>query len=314
MLGLKKGGFSSIDPPGDLFVAGGNNALDDAEVIDLNPDNLIQTPCFKPSDLAFEQEEHVGIFSLGQPWLCGGESRQCQSYDAGEDEWTERAPLDQERRLGASVQISETEWWISGGDRGDNVGLIDSIIYRTDTETYEDYVDLPIGMWRHVMVKVDDDTYFVMGSDQDQDPEIANRGAYLFDRSSGEYETLEVPFDFNLLLGFAGLVTRSDGTREVVATGGYYGPAQTAILDVDSRQWRQGPPMPSPTFGGASVPYGPYTFLAVGGNLEAGGYSNLILTFDPDSEEWVRTNRVLTTEREWFAPVVAPTGFLDCDL
>ena len=295
---------------GDLFVVGGEGtgAGSNVEVVNLDPENDIQTPCFSPQEYPFDVSQQVGTFSSGRIYTCGGSSNavsitSCYAYEVESDTWISAGNLDRDRRVAASAMLSDTEWWITGGEDTGNVGLNTTIIYHTDTEEVEAYVDLPIGMWRHSMVKINDSAVFVIGGDNVGSP-------YIFDV---ENESFLGPFNnasVSIYLAFAGLIEKSDGTQEIVVTGGYVEPSLSFIFSLETLEWRSGPDLPQPIFSGASVPYG-RSFLAVGG-LEGATETNGIYTFDPDEEEWVVLNRVLTTEREDQVVVVVPPGFVEC--
>ncbi len=296
--------FNSI--PGDLFIAGGQTSspIADVEIVDLNPDDPIQLPCFIPEPLPRTLGETVGTYSLGFPWVCGGTANlDCFKYDVANDQWlTGAAQLDIERRLAAGVMLSETEWWITGGDQDlDSIGTDTTMIYDTEAEEVRPYVDLPERMWRHNIFRVDDTTIFLIGGDLDGK-------AWFFDTES---ETFTEVFDerFEYFLGFAGLVEKDDGTQLIVVTGGFQNRTLTEILDLSTMQWRQGPDFANIS-NGASVPYGK-TFLAVGG-IDPRGEVDDIYAFEPNAEEWVELSRVMTQAREWLPPVVVPPGFVEC--
>ncbi len=252
--------------------------------------------------------EHVGTFSEGYPWMCGGDPNPfCFKYDISTDEWIRAAdPLDRTRRLAAGVMLSETEFWITGGDdTTSGAGTETTIIFHTDTEEVESYIDLPERMWRHNVLRINDTTIFFIGGDD-------TGKAWFFDVATESFAELfrgRIPY----YLAFAGLVEKASGAQEIVVTGGYENPRLTEILNLDTLEWREGPAFPAFISNGASVPYGK-TFLAVGGLIQGGGgNSNNIYSFDPDAEEWVEISRVMTLEREWFAPVVVPPGYADCN-
>ena len=104
-----------------------------------------------------------------------------------------------------------------------------------------------------------------------------------------------------------GLVTHSNGSREVVVTSGYYsstGPA-TEILNLDTMTWRDGPQFPEyQTYWATSLPYG-NSFLAIGGVSIGYGRRNEIWHFNPDSYTWDIVS-AMTQERELLAAIALP--------
>jgi len=304
---------------GVIFVAGGTRNfradLDFTETIDLNDGSTGTCSSLAgPPGTGYDQGPVV-TFSSGQLFLCGGYDDNgplstCYSYNTINDTWTPRFPLDQPRWEASSIQLSDHEWWITGGDGGHTEGMTSTVLYNTDTNLVTPYIPLPIPMWRHSMVKIDEDRIFIIGGSSPWATMDTN--AYIFYKSSETFDDIGHPLDYDWLLGFTGLVTKPDGRKQIVLTGGNALPERSYIYDLTDGEWTRGPNFPPAIAHGSSAPFG-NSFVTLGGFQESSGdQMDEIWTFDVNSEEWVKLPQTLSLDREYTSAVPVPVGFISC--
>ena len=111
-----------------------------------------------------------------------------------------------------------------------------------------------------------------------------------------------------------GLVQRQDGSKEIVLSTGFdFGvDTSTEILDLEDLVWRPGPEFPTTArvYGGASLQY-KNSFLAIGGqSIGSDDDVRVIWYYDPDTDDWVNMDVVLSEERFNSGAVLMPDG--DC--
>ena len=121
-------------------------------------------------------------------------------------------------------------------------------------------------------------------------------GAYLYDWSLGEQVDVSIGFDTSGYNAQCGAYTDVNGRRQVVVAGGVIETTtdRSKILDVGSRTWREGPPLPIDYIYYGRVLQQEDNFLIVGGVLLDDG----ILEFNPLSESWVLRQERLSVGRD----------------
>ena len=98
----------------------------------------------------------------------------------------------------------------------------------------------------------------------------------------------------------------------MVVAGGVYERDNVLILDVESRQWRSGPPLPYQGRLFASVIQEEDSFLIVGG-FDPVDVTGDILQFDEADEAWVlRQERLSTPRADFFAIEIDNEGYEFC--
>ena len=119
----------------------------------------------------------------------------------------------------------------------------------------------------------------------------------------------------------AGMATYSDGSRHLVAAGGYYIQGQpiydinTWIYDLDLGidQWRPGPDIPIER--ASSVQFKD-SFLVVGGGLNEFPYdeTNQIWQFNADAsdERWILRPETMKRPKYWAAAFLVPNDYATC--
>ena len=104
----------------------------------------------------------------------------------------------------------------------------------------------------------------------------------------------------------AGLVTFSNGTKVIVAAGGYE-VKSSELLVLGTSEWMYGPDLPHDICCGASVQF-ENTFLVVGG-FHDNSYQDTIWKFDIDVGNWVIMDQKLATPRDYLAAFLVPDSF-----
>ena len=101
-----------------LMVVGGYGSSDanyDVEIIDLSGKNRTCRDDIADFPVNYGS---VGTFIEGSPLVCGGRDSQssCWNYDPLANVWNiSKYAMIEGRYAAAAAQISETEWWITGG-------------------------------------------------------------------------------------------------------------------------------------------------------------------------------------------------------
>ena len=125
---------------------------------------------------------------------------------------------------------------------------------------------------------------------------------------------LQEPLEINVRsLAQAGVVTRSDGTQEVVVAGGLPIPTSDTveIFSFETGSWRSAENnLPSSNHDGASVPYGD-TFLIVGG-YDTFTEIDTILKYNPDEEFFETLPQHLLYGTARMAAMLVPDNYFDC--
>ena len=110
----------------------------------------------------------------------------------------------------------------------------------------------------------------------------------------------------------AGLVTYPDGTKGIIAAGGYYTEKSVDFLDLDTLIWEPRPRMPINIYIGVSVPYQD-SFLIVGGYSSDGpNYLDTIYYYNPMTDEFELLGQMMD-ERETFAAFLVPDYYANCE-
>ena len=115
---------------------------------------------------------------------------------------------------------------------------------------------------------------------------------------------------------YAGMATKQDGSRLLVAAGGRADPEDplTWIYELDSGidLWRPGVDLPL-TFGD-TIQYLDNTFLVVGGqqNFSPFGDVDEIWEFEPESENWIRRPETLKSAKNSMAVFLVPDDYATC--
>ena len=86
------------------------------EFIDLSGQGLT---CTQPKSLPHRMYQHFGITNENRPVACSGNQydgsgRDCWKYDPLQDDWIQMAPMSEERRSGAAVQMDYETFVVLG--------------------------------------------------------------------------------------------------------------------------------------------------------------------------------------------------------
>ena len=109
---------------------------------------------------------------------------------------------------------------------------------------------------------------------------------------------------------FAGLVTYPDGSKGILAAGGY-DIISTEFLNLDTMTWEYKKDLPIPNGYGRSVPY-KESFLIVTGWNTADGYLNTIYYYNPAADNWDMLPRTVNTGGAFFEAYLLPPDYEDC--
>jgi hypothetical protein len=293
-----------------LLVVGGSPpaaANNKVEAVDLSGNQKVcpSIPDFHVSRGSF------GNFIEGKPFVCGGglpDTTDCYSYNNLTNSWDPEASMLQAKSFAAVVEISDTEWYFSGGFRGGST--IDGLRY-TEGIGFASDVNLTLAEERHITLRINETHVMMIGA-------IKGKGkAWLLNIGTSTWTALPNMNDQTRTSPFAGLVTFPDGRKEVVVAGGEF-QTSTEIFSFDDMTWRNGP-NDIPTDGaalffGASVQFED-TFLAVGGTdgHALGVVTTTIFKFDPATEDWVELCEKLTIPRRDFTSFLVPADYIQCN-
>ncbi len=289
------------------MLAGGYDSLTEPlAAVSVTPmeQDEVQTPCDALPDLPEPRYGHVGVFAQGYPIVCGGLVMDtCVSYDSDSQAWIDRGSIDQERYLAAAVMLSDTEWWITGGQDARGLATDTTIIYDITTDEWRSSVYLPQFMSGHALIKVNSTTYFL----------YSNTKAWIFDQGSGTFQEQYPPNNIEGHAYFAGLATKASGSKDIVIVEES---SSTELFNLDSLKWRKGHSLYELSGPGASIQYGD-TFLAAGGMADISENDDVprtVFIYDPEDEEWVTTGKSLPQAQVGYFPgMVIPEDFVRCN-
>lgn len=221
------------------------------------------------------------------------------------NEWFFLADMHVGREHSSSAYLSFDEWWITGGYTEPPQSTITDLLLSTSS-SFVRYLNLPIPMKEHIMIRVNETAIIFIGNCCDTDGMVEyNDLVVIFDKTTLTFSNLP-SLPFGVIWPSGGLVRHSDGRNSVLISGN-----PTQILDLDnlSAGWTQGPDY-FIRFAD-SVPFGD-SFLSVGGRDFTGSYSNNIHEYDAESGSWKVRPEKLTTGRELSAAFLIPDDVARC--
>lgn len=142
---------------------GGNGGKQKTEQIDVSPGNH-DLP--KLSDYPTNVTAAVCASVAGAVWSCGGHaSSLCYRYHWANDSWTQPLSLLSERWYAASVMVTDSVWWITGGDRAKATSSTEILTFGgpDGMPSGSKGPPLPVAYTRHCVVKVDENRFFLSG-------------------------------------------------------------------------------------------------------------------------------------------------------
>ena len=146
--------------------------------------------------------------------VCGEyHSRRCKFLTSEANEWTDFSSMINSRSGPAHVQMSDTEWWITGMNSGND---FETELY-TSGVGFRSYVDLPDLRFRHHLIKINA-THFMLLGGECFGEDYQCPPSYMFEKNSRQWRLLP---DSGVDLEFiqAGFVENSNGKKSVVAAG-----------------------------------------------------------------------------------------------
>ena len=249
-----------------------------------------------------------------------GRWTQCQQYNTSSFQWKYAFDIYKERKRGAAAVVVSDDQWLFLGGNGTTTSRT-SEMCKLSTGACLPFVALPEGdeFGSIAALKVNSSHVF-----------IKLKKNWMLNIQTRTFLPLPDLIDSDRPDPGMGMITKSDGTRSIVITGGA-GKKSTEILDIDSQFslfWQEGPYFEFGDFlehcnGGltktTSVQYGD-TFLLIGGeyerHLRIGPSipfdSNGIYTFDVENYQWKRLPRELQIPRHSAAAVLIPSNYIPC--
>ena len=284
-----------------LLVVGGypTSAYNDVEILDISGQGR---SCRKADDYPGTTYGSSGAFFEDKAIICGGTgyTDECYNFDPTTGSWIRSYTLLQERRYARSTIING-KWWVTGGEN--NSGNLDETeVLRSNSSSFTLYYTLPARRRWHNLVNIDGNQVMLLSGQGDYYTDT-----YVFDDTLNTW-TNGPELSEGRYSGQAGLVTFTNGTKFIVATGGDT-ERTTEILNLDDEdpQWFFGPSLPYYIYNGASVQYG-NTFLIVGGDAPQGKLNTLWM-YDMDIGNWTLLDQTLEIPRAYTTAFFVPDEY-----
>eukprot|EP00095_Tigriopus_kingsejongensis_P009442 maker-scaffold108_size357748-snap-gene-2.16 protein:Tk09442 transcript:maker-scaffold108_size357748-snap-gene-2.16-mRNA-1 annotation:"tyw4_yarli ame: full" len=221
----------------------------------------------------------------------------CVERDFKSDEEIRRFDAADFREYSSTVMIDPNTWWVTGGTL-DLHGVLNSTRIFKDGEFHAG-PDLPERKTGHCLIRVNETSYFMMGTANYYEHETTKLWLYSFPEA--KWEPLPSLQSVRREPPMCGLISEKarDGTviNEVVIVDGEY---PTEILNLNTLEWRRGPPLPVEFRYGTTIQYG-NSFLILGGLVnEKASFRGLqkgelelksILEYDIDTQKWLGKTR-----------------------
>ena len=282
--------------------SGPSGTIKNVEVI--NPDSTsANSNCFDPKDYPIQLHSCFGTYINDKPMFCVGYTGQylstCYTYDKVGDDWTPAPSMTYGREYGYGARLNDTHWYVGGGKNDQTKAEI----YDTITNNWNPEEDLPSPTYHHVMVAVNSTSIITQVSNN-------HRNYRMYDTITKTWATL-APSKDSHGNGFGGMVTRPDGTRELVIAGGYSKTTEVYSLSTDT--WSFGPhdiPSSSSPHDGEYVPFRE-SFLVIGGKID-GSISDKIFYYNPDTSDFDLLAVRLSQNLGRFGVAVVPFDFFTC--
>ena len=289
----------------------GGKELTSNSMIDLSPENKnFRTPAYPLPVLA-----PIGTFIQGKIIVCGGKDTTndivtvlCFTYvHHPSRHWEQTVNTSEARVQAESVNLNDTHWWVTGGQKLENVP---TEIYNTESNTFSPWVDTPMpdrGAIGHQMVKLNATSiFFGPGTYSNK----YYQQAFIFNLLDTSWHRIS-DFKLDHRSGFAGLVP---ATQELVVLGGKAPLSYFEVLDVsnhlgnwtnmgtlfnnDSKWFRRG----------GSVQYQD-SFLVYGGTVTGVELFKKVLKYEPELRNWTDTGIIWSQTRAAFASFLVPREY-----
>ena len=238
--------------------------------------------CIQPVDAPMANIDGITLRTPeGNPLICGGDrlDRECYEYQPETNSWVQGPSTIGNREGSATVEVSEGKFWILSG--------------MTDAYTSEIYENGEFSTGPNLPI-VGDNAYPCAAKVNESTIFYGNDNAYLMRGLTGLFTDISAGQPYDFYETSCGCVTRSDGTRIIVAAGGfnrysagYY--SSSYIYDLEIGQWIEGPELPYAMSWGKVIPTDT-SFYIVGGYSYSDGtnrFYDRILEFDADNFAWV---------------------------
>lgn len=247
------------------------------------------------------------------------EGRFCLERDFRVDEEIRRFDIDDYREYSSSVMIDPSTWWVTGGTYDLSMVLNSTKIFKNGK--FLPGTDLPQERTGHCLIKVNDTSYFMMGTANYYEHEVTK--LWIFDSEESKWSSLPNLDSVRREPPMCGMITHRNeegkAVHEIVIVDGKY---PTEILNLNTLEWRRGPPLPVEFRFGTTLQYGD-SFLILGGLVnERASFRGLqkgemelksILEYDVDTEKWNIRDDVMNRRRSkksgWFTAFYVPNDW-----
>ena len=314
-----------------LLVIGGMtfewNYISDVEKID---PNKMSSKCEKPMPYPtlYPTYGHTAQAFPDQSVLsCGGSEghpiylNSCYEYNPIDLNWSYVTNMIYYRYIASSVLLNDNEMWVVGGSPGR--GGYTSEIYDKNTKTFRKGPHIPVHMFNHCMVKLNE-THVFIGGGESIDQQFYYDSSFLV-------EIAKEPFVFHMLpkmsksRNAAGCgIIRSDSRNGnmnrryntskglIIMAGGINedddvpGDARrdSEIFNIQENKWFTGPMMPRCFKYGGSASLGDGSMVIIGGKDEKNKQQSDIIRLNPSLMEFETMAGELQTARSDFAMAV----------
>lgn len=240
--------------------------------------------------------------------VCGGgnssELSLCYTLNPSTLEWTQSSiALEMPRRMAASVQMTPSDWWITGG-YADFEHWSSTESWMSEFNKFDLSWDLPETLQEHNAVKVNVSHVMILGG-------TGTKKAWLVDVTNGVWTPL--PDERNSRYSsYAGRLITADGDVEVMVVGGK-NEKTSEIYSLTTGLWRYGPRLDvdKELFMGSSVQIG-NTFMIVGGFMNGDGSKDWIMQYNVEAKRWDKRSVSLGRSRYHATAMLIPSSYVSC--
>ena len=299
-----------------IIVAGGVGRVE-VEIIDLDSSS---TACSRIANLPVANYGSVGILGPNQqPLICGGYtsgySNVCYILESGQWQVTNEM---NEKRVHAAISPSpypsnDFSAFVTGGIYGSGLELDSGEVWNQNVWTLSPK-KMPHGISYHCMVQINLTTVMIIGG--------ANSGylreTYLFNSETENWTSgphLEEARGYHACARIN--ADNNSPFYSIIAAGGYNGTLMSSveILDDVNGNWRYGPPLPVPLYGGTLVEDPAGGVIFIGGQNDAGTHDTLYrLSHAGPNSSWMKLPQKLQSPRGLHVSFLVPDEIVNCTL
>ena len=248
--------------------------------------------------------------------VCGDKELFCGGYDnilTGQcyrlegTKWTQRANLINPRSSGSCMYLSNSSFWIVGGQGGYSSS---EMIMDVETGNVQHSSQLPGKSFLHCMARINQTHLFVAGNFYQSGE---NGGAYIVDTSNDLFNFHVIP-DTNIhrYNAACGSFKDKDGNTFLIAAGGENASGNspsttTELYSVNEEIWIDGPYLPRGFKRGGYISDEDHPLILLGGYNEMSSAMNDVIEYNLESNAFEQLPGKLETPRVNFAASVIYT-------